>query len=321
MKFGFSLSNNQGIDDVHAIVRLAIRAEELGFDSVWASDHIFNVSYVFERIGDKPYYDPLTILSYVAAVTTRIRLGTSVLVLPYHHPMRLAKAAATLDVLSGGRLILGVGVGVIEQEFNALGSAYADRGAITDEAIAIMQALWTQEVPSHDGRLYRFSGMPFAPKPVQKPYIPIVIGGVRPGRDTARRPGRERLAPYVHATRGLARAHALSGGAGPGYRSGGGGYSRLHEYLSAGRAGRTLYTRHHPSRDRAQCAGLGKPGRGDDGGSPVYERCSGDDLCAGDDCPGGDASVHLRRHASSSAPPWPFPITGGREPVGQSQAV
>jgi probable F420-dependent oxidoreductase len=178
MKFGFSLSNNQGIDDVQAIVRLAIRAEELGFDSVWASDHIFNVSYVFERIGDKPYYDPLTILSYVAAVTRRIRLGTSVLVLPYHHPMRLAKAAATLDVLSGGRLILGVGVGVIEQEFNALGSVYAERGAITDEAIAIMQALWTQAVPSHQGRLYRFSGMPFAPKPVQKPHIPIVIGGV-----------------------------------------------------------------------------------------------------------------------------------------------
>jgi probable F420-dependent oxidoreductase len=178
MQFGFSLSNNQGIDDVQAIVRLAIRAEELGFDSVWASDHIFNVSYVFERIGDKPYYDPLTILSYVAAVTTRIRLGTSVLVLPYHHPMRLAKAAATLDMLCGGRLILGVGVGVIEQEFNALGSSYAERGAITDEAIAIMQALWTQAVPSHDGRLYRFSGMPFAPKPVQKPHIPIVIGGV-----------------------------------------------------------------------------------------------------------------------------------------------
>ena len=92
--------------------------------------------------------------------------------------MRLAKAAATLDVLCGGRLILGVGVGVIEQEFNALGSSYADRGAITDEAIAIMQVLWTQAVPSHDGRLYHFSGMPFAPKPVQKPHIPIVVGGV-----------------------------------------------------------------------------------------------------------------------------------------------
>src|SRR4029450_6148802 len=178
MKFGFSLSNNQGIDYLNASSRIAIRAEEFGCDSVWASDHIFNVSYVFERIGDKPYYDPLTILSYVAAVTTRIRLGTSVLVLPYHHPMRLAKAAATLDVLSGGRVILGVGVGVAEQEFDALGSSYAERGAITDEAIAIMQALWTQAVPSHHGRVYRFSGMPFAPKPVQKPHIPIVIGGV-----------------------------------------------------------------------------------------------------------------------------------------------
>jgi probable F420-dependent oxidoreductase len=178
MKFGFSLCNNQGIDDVQALVRLAIRAEQLGFDSVWASDHIFNVSYVFERIGDKPYYDPLTILTYVDAVTTRIRLGTSVLVLPYHHPMRLAKAAATLDVLCNGRLILGVGVGVIEQELNAVGSSYTDRGAITDEAIAIMQALWTQAVPSHDGRLYHFSGMPFAPKPVQKPHIPIVVGGI-----------------------------------------------------------------------------------------------------------------------------------------------
>ena len=178
MKFGFSLSNNQGIEDVQAIVRLATRAEELGFDSVWASDHVFNVSYVFERIGDRPYYDPLTILSYVAAVTTRIRLGTSVLVLPYHHPMRLAKAAATLDVLSGGRVILGVGVGVIEQEFHALGTSYAERGAITDETIAILQALWTQTVPSHQGRLYRFSGMPFSPKPMQKPHIPIVIGGV-----------------------------------------------------------------------------------------------------------------------------------------------
>ena len=148
MKFGFSLSNNQGIDDVQAIVRLAIRAEELGFDSVWASDHVFNVSYVFERIGDKPYYDPLTILSYIAAVYTRIRLGTSVLVLPITIPCA-RQAAATLDVLCGGRLILGVSVGVIEQEFNALGSAYAERGAITDEAIAIMQALWTQAVPSH----------------------------------------------------------------------------------------------------------------------------------------------------------------------------
>jgi probable F420-dependent oxidoreductase len=178
MKFGFSLSNNQGIEDVQAIIRLATRAEALGFDSVWASDHVFNVSYVYERIGDRPYYDPLTILSYIAAVTTRIGLGTSVLVLPYHHPMRLAKAAATLDVLSGGRVMLGVGVGVIAEELNAMGSPYEERGARTDEAIAIMRALWTQARPSHQGDVYQFSGMAFAPKPVQKPHIPLLIGGV-----------------------------------------------------------------------------------------------------------------------------------------------
>jgi probable F420-dependent oxidoreductase len=178
MKFGLSLSNNQGIEDVQQIVRLAVRAEELGLDSVWASDHVFNVSYVFERIGNRPYYDPLTILTYVAARTERIRLGTSVLVLPYHQPMRLAKTAATLDVMSGGRLVLGVGVGVIEQELNAMGSPYAERGAITDETIAILKRLWTEDEPSHQGKRYQFSGMKFSPKPLQKPHIPLLIGGV-----------------------------------------------------------------------------------------------------------------------------------------------
>ena len=177
MKIGFSLSNNQGIEDVQEILRLAVRAEELGFDSVWASEHVFNVSYVQERIGNRPYYEPLTILTYVAATTKTIGLGTSVLVLPYHNPIRLAKTAATLDVLSGGRLVLGVGVGVIEQELNAMGSPFAERGAITDESIAIMKELWTQEDPSYQGRFHSFSGMKFSPKPVQKPHIPLLIGG------------------------------------------------------------------------------------------------------------------------------------------------
>ena len=115
MKLGFSLLNNWGIADPQALVALAVRAEELGLDSVWVHDHVFNVGHVLDRIGDKPYYDPLTLLSYVAARTARVRLGTSVLVLPYHHPARLAKAAATLDVLSGGRLVLGVGVGLMSR--------------------------------------------------------------------------------------------------------------------------------------------------------------------------------------------------------------
>ena len=178
MKLGFSLLNNQGIADVQALVGLATRAEALGLDSVWVHDHVFNVGHVYERIGDRPYYEPLTLLSFVAARTTRVKLGTSVLVLPYHNPIRLAKAAATLDVLSGGRLILGVGVGAIESEMEAMGTPFKQRGAFTDEAIAVMRALWTQDDPRFQGRYSRFTGMKFSPKPLQQPSIPVVIGGV-----------------------------------------------------------------------------------------------------------------------------------------------
>lgn len=177
MEIGFSLANNQGIEDIQALLQMAVRAEELGFESVWASDHVFNAGHVFERIGDKPYYEPLTVLSYVAATTKKVLLGTSVLVLPYHNPINLAKTAATLDVMSGGRLVLGVGVGAVENEMEAMGSPFAERGAITDETIAIMKELWTKEDPSYQGKYHSFSGMKFTPKPVQKPHIPIIIGG------------------------------------------------------------------------------------------------------------------------------------------------
>src|SRR5436190_966707 len=139
MRIWFSLLNNWGIADVHALVALAVRAEELGFDSVWTHDHVFNVGHVLERIGGRPYYEPLTLLSFVAARTTRIRLGTSVLVLPYHNPIRLAKTAATLDVLSGGRIVLGIGVGAIAAEMQAMGTAFTERGAFSDEAMAGMR--------------------------------------------------------------------------------------------------------------------------------------------------------------------------------------
>jgi probable F420-dependent oxidoreductase len=190
MRIGFSLLNNWGIEDAQALVGLASRAEELGFDSVWVHDHVFNVGHVFDRIGGKPYYEPLTLLSFVAARTERVRLGTSVLVLPYHNPIRLAKTAATLDVLSGGRLILGVGVGSIEKETRAMGSPFAERGAFADEAIAVMRTLWAEEDPSFDGKYHQFAGMKFSPKPLQKPSIPIVIGGVsRPAIRRAARLG------------------------------------------------------------------------------------------------------------------------------------
>lgn len=178
MRIGFSLLNNWGIDDVHALVDLAVRAEGLGIDSVWVHDHVFNVGHVFDRIGGRPYYEPLTLLSFVAARTTRVRLGTSVLVLPYHNPIRLAKTAATLDVLSRGRLILGVGVGAIETEMHAMGTRFTERGAFSDEAIAVMRTLWTDDDPRYEGKWSRFAGMKFSPKPVQQPSIPVVIGGV-----------------------------------------------------------------------------------------------------------------------------------------------
>lgn len=178
MNIGFSLSNNQGLTDVQDVVRIAARAEELGYDSVWASDHVFNVSYVHERIGRRPYYDPLTILAFAAARTERIALGTSVLVLPYHNPMRLAKQAATLDHLSGGRLTLGIGVGVINTELEAMGVPFAERGAYTDEAIAIMRTLWQDDNPRHQGRFFRFSDVAFSPRPAHPDGIPLLIGGV-----------------------------------------------------------------------------------------------------------------------------------------------
>jgi probable F420-dependent oxidoreductase len=189
MRIGVSLLNNWGIGDVHALVDLARRAEELGVDSVWVHDHVFNVAHVLERIGAGPYYEPLALLGYVAACTTRVRLGTSVLVLPYHNAIRLAKTAATLDVLSRGRLVLGVGVGAVENEMEAMGSPFKERGAITDESIAVMRTLWQDEEPRFDGRYYRFAGMTFSPRPVQRP-IPLVIGGVsRPAIRRAARAG------------------------------------------------------------------------------------------------------------------------------------
>src|SRR5439155_15082419 len=158
MKIGFSLLNNWGVEDAQALVDIACRAEELGVDSVWVHDQVFDVGHVVDRIGGKPYYEPLTLLSFVAARTRRIRLGTSVLVLPYHNPIRLGKTTATLDVLSGGRLILGVGVGAIENEMEAMGTPFKERGAFTDEAIAVMRTLWSEEDPRFVGKYSRFAG-------------------------------------------------------------------------------------------------------------------------------------------------------------------
>ncbi|MDX3192733.1 LLM class F420-dependent oxidoreductase [Streptomyces sp. MN03-5084-2B] len=185
MRFGVHLPSNHGWGHVEDLLDVARLSEELGYESVWASQHVFHAGYLADRLGGRPYYAPLPILTAVAAVTSRVRLGTSVLVLPYHHPVLLAKELATLDVLSGGRLTVGAGVGVIREEFDALGVEYDTRGARTDEALRVLKALWTTRRPSFAGRFHRFAGLDFSPAPVQDPHPPVWIGGA--GRAAMRR--------------------------------------------------------------------------------------------------------------------------------------
>lgn len=177
MRFGVTVPNNLGLDNPQDVIDAAVRAEEMGFHSVWVSHHVLNAGYILDRIGGKPYYDAITILAYMAALTKTVRLGTSVLVLPYFNPIVLAKSLATLDVLSGGRVTAGIGVGALRLESDALGSPFARRGAYANEGIAIMKELWTQDDPSFNGRFFSFSGVKFSPKPVQTPHLPIWIGG------------------------------------------------------------------------------------------------------------------------------------------------
>ena len=177
MKLGFSLPNNQGIKHVNDLVALAVEAESMGYHSVWVSEHLFHATYVASRLGDAPYHEALTILTAVAGATSRIRLGTSVLVLPWHHPVQLAKRIASLDDYSGGRVSLGVGIAQTQDEFANLGVRFNDRGRVADEMLTAMKILWTEKHPQHDGKYFKFKGLQFEPKPIQKPYPPVLIGG------------------------------------------------------------------------------------------------------------------------------------------------
>ena len=178
MRFGFTLPNNWGLDDPRSVVDLGVRAEAAGYDSVWVNHHVLNVGYVGQRLGSRPYYDALTILTWVAARTERVGLGTSVLVVPYLHPLSLAKALATLDQLSGGRVVAGLGVGSLQEEHEALGLVpFADRGRYTDEAIEVMRALWRDDEPSYAGQHFAFGPVVASPGPHADGGVPIVIGG------------------------------------------------------------------------------------------------------------------------------------------------
>src|SRR5450432_2689920 len=148
------------------IRRYAIQAEDLGLDDLWVSEHIIVPRDKFPR--SLLFYDPVLTLTWVAAVTKRVRLGTSVLVLPMRHPLPLAKELATLQNLSDGRLILGAGVGWLEPEFAALGVPFKERGRRMDEGIAMMRAVWTQDPVSFDAKYIpaKITEMRSQPQPV-----------------------------------------------------------------------------------------------------------------------------------------------------------
>ncbi|ETW95588.1 MAG: hypothetical protein ETSY1_29975 [Candidatus Entotheonella factor] len=181
MKFGITIPNNWGIEDVKQVLAFGPLAEELGYDSIWVMDHLFNTGYIRQRLDDKPYYHPLATLSYLSATTQRVALGTSVMVLPYHNPVAMGKYVATLDQMSDGRVILGVGVGAMTEEFEALGISMRQRGALTNESIAVMRELWTSPDPEFDSQRWHFADLKFAPKPKQQPHVPLWIGGSSTG--------------------------------------------------------------------------------------------------------------------------------------------
>lgn len=192
MGIGCVYPNRGAMATTANLVRFAQVAEACGFDTIWTSDHIIVPTsvqsfYPYHPDGQmpfvphEPYLEPLIVMTYLAAVTQRIRLGTSVLILPYRNPVFTAKALATLDVLSHGRITLGVGVGWMEEEFKALGlETYARRGAYSDECVRIFRALWTQDEPAFQGEFHQFAGIKCEPKPVQAGGIPIWVGGHTP---------------------------------------------------------------------------------------------------------------------------------------------
>jgi len=198
MQFGVAFANIGPFVEPEEAIRLAQAAEAAGFESLWTVDHVvvpagYQSKYPYDPSGRLPsgegtvFPDPLIWLAFVAAETSTLRLGTGILIVPQRNPLVLAKELATLDHLSGGRMILGAGIGWLEEEFQALGVPFAGRGLRTEEAIEAMRALWSQEQASFDGSTVRFASCFLRPQPPGGT-IPVHIGGH--SEAAARRAGR-----------------------------------------------------------------------------------------------------------------------------------
>lgn len=188
MKFGVFLPISGRASGPEVLKEAAQSAEAQGFDAVWSADRVvtpwqINTSYPYSENHefivppDRPFLDSFTCLAFLAGCTEKIMLGISVLVLPYRHPLYWTRVAVSIERLSNGRLIMGIGVGWMEEEFEALGIPFKDRGKMTDEQLEILKSLWTEEHISFNGQFYRFQNLAFYPKPIQQPRIPIWVGG------------------------------------------------------------------------------------------------------------------------------------------------
>ena len=190
MEFGISLPGRGPLAKPDQVLTMAARADALGYASVFVTDHIVLPAsmarsvYPYSATRQLPggaaqdYLEPLALLGALSRETTRVRLGTSVLVIPYRHPLVTAKILATLDRLSGGRIILGAGVGWLREEFEAVGAPpFEERGAVTDEYLTLMRRTWTSDPVSFQGRYVRVDAVHALPKPVQPAGIPVWIGG------------------------------------------------------------------------------------------------------------------------------------------------
>lgn len=196
LNFGTTLYEYKPTD----LLAVARKAEELGYDSIWCGDHLIVPTVIPRRdvahpdlpvskvdsdsptarvvfSADAPMPDVFLVFAHLAAVTSRISFGTAIYILPLRHPIISARAVGTLDWLSGGRALLGVGLGWLPGEFDILGEDFATRGRRMDECIRIMRELWTQEQPAYQGEFFSFAPARFEPKPIQKPGPPILIGG------------------------------------------------------------------------------------------------------------------------------------------------
>ena len=175
MKFGLCLPIRRNCT-LEFNINLAVRAEKLGFDSVWASDHVIMPSSVKKNFSSI-FYDPFVLLTAIAAKTREIKIGTSVIILPYRHPIVVAKMISTLDVLSEGRIIFGVASGWLKEEFHALNVDFNKRGKITNEYLQAILELWKSDSPNFSGDFVNFSDIDFFPKPYNNRLPEIWVGG------------------------------------------------------------------------------------------------------------------------------------------------